>query len=279
MHPLFQLLLFLGMGAGAYLIFTREAGASVLPPGARSLPPELVPAGRNTVTEYVPVTDEWGTPVTDEWGQPVFQGHELQVIVTLTGDTITDEEYARRLAAHGFNPDGTPMTFSDAPYAQTDIETEFAPMMSPDAAANLAAFLALIRQVESNDNYGALVGGGTFDDFSDHPAALGWPGIRRSDDGRLTTAAGAYQITRTTWSDVSQRLRLPDFTPASQDAAAVELIRRRGALPYVEAGKFDQALARLVNEWEAFKLIVAGAYPVTLAEARAIYAGAGGSLA
>ena len=150
--------------------------------------------------------------------------------------------------------------------------------MSEQDAANLRAFLALIRQVESNNDYNALVMGGSFSDFSDHPALLGWDGVRLAD-GRLTTAAGAYQITRTTWKDLGGGDRYGSFDPAAQDAAAMDLLKRRGALNLVKAGQYDTAVARLTNEWEAFARILAGTFPVTPEGARAIYADAGGAFA
>jgi lysozyme len=120
--------------------------------------------------------------------------------------------------------------------------------------------------------------GGSFSDFSDHPALLGWEGVRL-DDGRLTTAAGAYQITRTTWKDLGGAAKYGSFDPAAQDAAAMDLLKRRGALNLVKAGQFDTAVARLTNEWEAFARILAGNYNVTPEGARAIYADAGGTIA
>lgn len=144
--------------------------------------------------------------------------------------------------------------------------------------ANLYAFLALIRQLESNNDYGALVMGGQFSDFSEHPALTGWPGVRLPD-GRLTTAAGAYQITRTTWNDLGGSAKYGDFSNAAQDQAAIDLLRRRGALAEVMAGNFDRAVTKVVKEWEAFERMLAGNYPVTIAEARNIYAGGGGAFA
>lgn len=155
--------------------------------------------------------------------------------------------------------------------------SEELPSMASD---NVMAFLALIRRAESRDNYRALVGGGEFNDFSDHPAITGeWPGIRRGDDGRLTTAAGAYQITRTTWNDLGGSGRYGDFLPQSQDQAAVDLIKRRGALTDIEAGNFDVAVSKLRNEWEAFARMIAGNYHISLAQARDIYASNGGTFA
>lgn len=144
---------------------------------------------------------------------------------------------------------------------------------------NLAAFLKLIRQAESADDYYALVGGGQFIGTTDHPALTGeFAGIRMPD-GRLTTAAGAYQITRTTWKDLGGAERYGDFLPRSQDIAAVDLIKRRGALDDVTQGRFDVAVTKLRNEWEAFARMLAGNYPITLTDAKAIYLNAGGTVA
>lgn len=151
-------------------------------------------------------------------------------------------------------------------------------IMTDQNNRNLSAFLALIRQVESNNDYQALVMGGSFSDFSNHPALLGWAGVRL-DDGRLTTAAGAYQITRTTWKDLGGATKYGSFDPAAQDAAAIDLLRRRGALTLVMNGHYDAAMMRLTNEWEAFERILAGTFPVTPDGARTIYADAGGTFA
>ena len=143
---------------------------------------------------------------------------------------------------------------------------------------NLDAFLKLIRKAESNDDYRALVGGGRFSDFSDHPAITGeFAGIQGPSG--LTTAAGAYQITRTTWKDLGGIGRYGDFLPYSQDLAAIDLIKRRGALPDINAGNFQQAVTKLRNEWEAFARMLAGNYHITLADAQTIYQNAGGSIA
>jgi lysozyme len=165
-------------------------------------------------------------------------------------------------------------TAPDAPGAQANIT-------DMSASQNLTAFLKLVRVAESGDDYSALVGGGSITDFSDHPANKGWQGIRTADN-RKTTAAGAYQITQTTWNtEVQPALHLPDFTPASQDEAALWIIqfKRPGAWEMVTQGKLDDALARLRQEWESFDRMIKGTYPITLAEAQTIYTDAGGTVA
>lgn len=44
-------------------------------------------------------------------------------------------------------------------------------------------------------------------------------------------------------------LGLPNFGPESQDRAAVELIRRRGALADVQGGRVADAVRKCRNEW------------------------------
>ena len=140
-----------------------------------------------------------------------------------------------------------------------------APASADAAGRNIAAFLAMIRQAEGTE------GGGrdayrvcyayrhTINSLADHPAITGeWRGERLSDamcknagfgPGCVSTAAGAYQIIRPTWAAMKTALRLPDFGKASQDAAAVELIRRRGALEDVKAGRIASAIDKCRNEW------------------------------
>lgn len=131
-------------------------------------------------------------------------------------------------------------------------------------AANIAAFLAVIRKAEGTDRVGdpyrVCYGyGHTIANLSDHPALTGeWRGERLPDamcknagfgPGCVSTAAGAYQIIKPTWVNLRRALDLPDFGQYSQDSAAVELIRRRGALEDVKAGRIAQAIDKCRNEW------------------------------
>lgn len=108
------------------------------------------------------------------------------------------------------------------------------------------AMLHVIRQGESSqgaDAYRMIVGGGYFDSFADHPR------IFRTVGGSRTSAAGAYQITATTWGDVQPAMGLPDFSPRSQDIAALGRIAYRGALNDVLAGRLNVAIVKMRNEW------------------------------
>lgn len=132
------------------------------------------------------------------------------------------------------------------------------------AGRNIAAFLQVLQRAEGTagqgDPYRVCYGyGHRIADLSDHPAITGeWKGQVLPDGmcamagfgpGCVSSAAGAYQIIKGTWLSVRKSLALPDFGPASQDAAAVELIRRRGALEAVKAGRFSEAVSKCRNEW------------------------------
>jgi len=114
----------------------------------------------------------------------------------------------------------------------------------PNERRNVAAMLGGISGVEGA-GWNTVVGGGTFSDFSRHPNRVGLV----TGDGP-STAAGAFQITGSTWRSVAPRLGVTDFSPASQARVAIELMRRRGALGLAKAGDFDGAASRLGSEWQ-----------------------------
>jgi lysozyme len=143
--------------------------------------------------------------------------------------------------------------------------TETAAQVPQDVAGqNIAAMLSMIRFAEgtaqSGDPYRVCYGyRHTVGNLADHPAITGeWKGERLSDSmcknagfgpGCVSTAAGAYQIIKPTWAKIKGALGLDDFGPNSQDSAAIELIRRRGALEDVKAGRIATAIDKCRNEW------------------------------
>ena len=161
------------------------------------------------------------------------------------------------------------------------------------AGQNIAAFLAVLRSAEGTaretDPYRVCFGySHTINDMSDHPAITGeWRGERLEDamcknagfgPGCVSTAAGAYQIIRPTWKTLKAALSLPDFGPSSQDAAAVELIRRRGALEDVKAGRLGLAVGKCRNEWASLPGNFAGQGQRSLATLENWYTQTGGNL-
>lgn len=121
---------------------------------------------------------------------------------------------------------------------------------APTLDSRVAAMLATIREFESGGNYSILFGGRLFDGFADHPRTRIWfydarRAGPRGAPNNYTTAAGAYQFLSTTWDTLARRLRLPDFSPESQDAAAAEYLRELGAVDALArddvAGAFNLA--------------------------------------
>lgn len=128
---------------------------------------------------------------------------------------------------------------------------------------NTRAFLDMISVSEGTnkgDSYRVCYGyRHTLQSFADHPAITGeWSGERLSDSmcrgaglnpGCVSTAAGRYQIIRPTWVSCKRALGLVDFSPESQDRAAIYLIDKRGALADVKAGRVADAIEKCRKEW------------------------------
>ncbi len=106
------------------------------------------------------------------------------------------------------------------------------------------AMLNTIAYAEGAD-YNTRVGGGTFGDLSKKPGKKTY--IKSIGD--YSTAEGRYQFLNSTWDSVAKDLGLSDFSPQSQDLAAVELIKRRGALDDVLKGDLKSATTKLSKEW------------------------------
>lgn len=183
-----------------------------------------------------------------------------------------------------------------------DLQTEVQSMtnepsgMSPEA--NVSAFLQVLQRCEGTaaaGGYACLYGSTparpvTFSNFSDHPKLTGeWAGVRLSDvqcegaglsPGCISTAAGAYQITRPTWQRVRAKIGLTDFSPASQDAAAVQLLRDCGAFASLSAGDLAGAVSRARRTWASLPgANYDGQGMRTMDQVAAWYSGSGGAVA
>ncbi|HKY46133.1 MAG TPA: glycoside hydrolase family 104 protein [Pyrinomonadaceae bacterium] len=150
-------------------------------------------------------------------------------------------------------------------------------------AKNVAAFLDMLavsegtdipRQPTKCDGYDVLVGGKLFDDFSHHPNIL----VPLPRLGIKSTAAGRYQFIKRTWEDVQRRLKLPDFSPQSQDRAAIQRIRDRGALELVQDGRFYEAVSACRLEWASLPGAGYGQHEHKIETLRDAYLKAGGKL-
>jgi uncharacterized protein (DUF2345 family) len=79
--------------------------------------------------------------------------------------------------------------------------------------------------------------------FKDHPRE-----VRRAN-GIPSSAAGAYQFLYDTWKMCQIRLKLPDFSPASQDKAAILLLAMNNSIENIKQGYFEKALYQNRKTW------------------------------
>lgn len=145
--------------------------------------------------------------------------------------------------------------------------------------ANVRAFLALLRRYESAGKYDVVYAGGTFSDFSAHPKIRVPFFNPRTGKNDYSTAAGAYQITYPTWLTIQAVAFLPDFSPSSQDAAAVWLLKIRGALGYIVDGDIDNALRVASRTWASLPYTESGQAHINAPTALAFYKQQGGYIA
>lgn len=96
--------------------------------------------------------------------------------------------------------------------------------------------------------YNTLFGNKKIDNLSQHPN-IAQPFTQTDGKKNSTTAAGRYQFIKGTWDGLAQQLGLKDFSPRSQDVAAVALLAQNGALPYVMKGDYQTAVKKSGGTW------------------------------
>jgi muramidase (phage lysozyme) len=119
---------------------------------------------------------------------------------------------------------------------------------------NRVAFLDMIAHSEigagllakSDDGYNVLVGATPnnpllFPSYTTHPNVLN---VKCN-----STAAGRYQLLFRWFKAYAALLKLPDFSPMSQDLIALRQIKERSALALIDAGQFEAAVERCSNIW------------------------------
>lgn len=157
------------------------------------------------------------------------------------------------------------------------------------AARNEAAFLAMIRSAEgtnSDEGYRALFGwrpgnGKTFSSFESHPRQF-FNYTDLAGNTIRTSAAGAYQITFTTFDALCRKyadFAGRGFSPAVQDAMAIMLMKERGALADIHAGRFETAVRKVRPVWASLPGAGVNQPERSLAYVTQVYLNAGGALA
>lgn len=152
---------------------------------------------------------------------------------------------------------------------------------------NLSAFLDTIAVSEigsvllampvTDRGYKVLVGATpenptVFASYADHPR-------KRIYLERLkvfSTAAGRYQILAHIFDSYKASLKLSDFSPASQDRIAVQLIRERHGLELIASGDFAAAVRACSTAWASLPGSAAGQHVNQLEDLRLAYEAAGG---
>lgn len=144
---------------------------------------------------------------------------------------------------------------------------------------NRNAFLSAISKAEGtygrgDDGYNVLVGGTLFYGYDDHPRRL-----VKLNDKLSSTAAGRYQLLERYYDAYKKQLKLNDFSPASQDAIAIQQIKECKALDDVDAGRIAEAIKKCARIWASLPGAGYGQREVSLDKLLADYTKAGGTLA
>lgn len=145
---------------------------------------------------------------------------------------------------------------------------------------NRTAFLTTIAHSEgtlipgSDNGYNVLVGDTFFDGYEDHPRiSVHIPIIHN-----FSTAAGRYQILARNFDAYKKLLDLPDFSPASQDAIALQMIKECRALGAVDAGDIDTAVKLCAHIWASLPGAGYGQHEQKMPALRGWFMQAGGQL-
>jgi murein DD-endopeptidase MepM/ murein hydrolase activator NlpD/muramidase (phage lysozyme) len=199
---------------------------------------------------YAAVTIGMGADVdaaTFTWGDGILQ----QLDVTLSeGKDITncsisiydkDGIYANKFFTYAKEIDGLePLTLEETKDKKTALPNS--------ASGDLKRVLDMIAWAEGtaalgDGGYNVMFTRKLFNGYAKHPAQLQCSGSLCSD------AAGRYQFLSTTWNPLASTIGVTDFSPASQDAGAIQLLKNRGAYEYAKAGNWPAMLDEISYEW------------------------------
>ena len=164
---------------------------------------------------------------------------------------------------------------------------------SPSQAdVNEAAGVMTIRACEGTDRpiaYRALYGyhplmrpDRLFDGFEDHPRRRFWfngtpvPETMKPAPYTYTTAAGAPQVTETTWNRMKAKYGYRDFSPPTQEQLFRDLIRECGALDDLRAGRLELFVRKCSPVWASLPFSKSGQPRKSMEFVRIAYTRAGG---
>jgi muramidase (phage lysozyme) len=140
----------------------------------------------------------------------------------------------------GISTDMTDKSYENTAPGTAPMSADIGQVTSAVEDPNVKAFLDTLANVESGGKYNVSVGGATFSDMSRHPE------MYNPELG--SDAAGRYQFISTTFKPIAERLGLKDFSPRSQDLAAVQYLKDLGVLDEIMTGdkqKIEDVIRRL----------------------------------
>jgi muramidase (phage lysozyme) len=152
--------------------------------------------------------------------------------------------------------------------------------------ANAKAFLDMIAYSEigakllavSDNGYNVIVGSTPskpilFDSYAKHPNKL----IKLSPT-LSSTAAGRYQLLSRYYDAYKVSMKLPDFSPTSQDQIALRQIGECMALGDVNSGNFESAVNKCSRIWASLPGAKYGQHVNNMGDLKKAYLAAGGAL-
>ena len=214
-------------------------------------------------------------------------------------DPVYGEGWSGEADAEVSDPGITPAWADDYDQLGVGLPDFYAPTtMELADDPQIAAFLYAIRRAEHSAadvaaglDYRTFYAGARFSDMSDHPVNTGeLQGVKLSpamcraagyaSGNCVSTAAGAYQITRPTWNEFrALEPRVPDFSPRSQDIVAARILMRLGVHRLLRAGDFEGAVYRASSRWASLPGSTAKQGGRTMAFVSDAFRQAGGALA
>jgi len=128
----------------------------------------------------------------------------------------------------------------------------------------------------SDNGYNVLVGSTPitpllFTSYNTHPHVL--------NAALNSTAAGRYQILFKNYVAYKIRLDLPDFSPDSQDAIALQMVKECGAFDDIEAGNLSVAIIKCSHIWASLPGSPYGQHENKMSALQEAFTNAGGSVA
>ena len=127
----------------------------------------------------------------------------------------------------------------------------------------------------SDNGYNVLVGSTPkapllFNSYAAHPNIY-----NKATD---STAAGRYQLLARYYAPYAKQLGLHDFSPASQDAIALQQIKECGALAAIDSGAIRTAIVKCRRIWASLPSSPYGQHTNLMEDVILAYTNAGGTV-